>query len=103
MKVAKVVRAPSRFATAASSKTSGERHDPPQTDSLAVPPQARLQTLLTTAGVVLGVAVFVGIHTANQSVLFAFSRTIDRIPGRPSYRSRLVRQVSRSVLEKYNR
>jgi putative ABC transport system permease protein len=31
---------------------------------------------------VLGVAVFVGMHTANQSVLFAFSRTVDRIAGK---------------------
>src|SRR3954463_7963350 len=41
-----------------------------------------LRSLLTTAGIVLGVAVFVGMHTANQSVLFAFSRTVDRIAGR---------------------
>ena len=41
-----------------------------------------LRTLLTTAGIVLGVSVFVGMHTANQSVLFAFSRTIDRIAGK---------------------
>src|SRR4029078_1392172 len=41
-----------------------------------------LRTLLTTAGIVLGVAVFVGMHAANESVLFAFSRTVDRIAGR---------------------
>jgi putative ABC transport system permease protein len=41
-----------------------------------------LRTLLTTAGIVLGVAVFVGMHTANQSMLFAFSRTVDRIAGK---------------------
>ena len=41
-----------------------------------------LRTLLTIAGIVLGVAVFVGMHTANQSVLFAFSRTVDRIAGK---------------------
>jgi putative ABC transport system permease protein len=41
-----------------------------------------LRTLLTMAGVVLGVAVFVGMHTANQSVLFAFSQTISRIAGK---------------------
>jgi putative ABC transport system permease protein len=41
-----------------------------------------LRTLLTTAGIVLGVAVFVGMHTANQSVLFAFNRTIERIAGK---------------------
>jgi putative ABC transport system permease protein len=37
--------------------------------------------LLTMAGIVLGVAVFVGMHTANQSVLAAFHETIDRIAG----------------------
>jgi hypothetical protein len=41
-----------------------------------------LRTMLTVAGIVLGVAVFVGMHTANQSVLFAFTRTVDRIAGR---------------------
>ena len=41
-----------------------------------------LRTVLTTAGIVLGVAVFVGMHTANQSVLFAFNRTVDRIAGK---------------------
>jgi putative ABC transport system permease protein len=40
-----------------------------------------LRSLLTTAGIVLGVAVFVGMHTANQSVLAAFHQTIDRIAG----------------------
>src|SRR5436190_8657783 len=41
-----------------------------------------LRTMLTMAGIVLGVAVFVGMHTANQSVLFAFARTVDRIAGK---------------------
>src|ERR671934_3023289 len=41
-----------------------------------------LRTLLTTAGIVLGVAVFVGMPAANQSVLYAFSRTVDRIAGK---------------------
>ena len=41
-----------------------------------------LRTMLTMAGIVLGVAVFVGMHTANQSVLFAFNRTVDRIAGK---------------------
>lgn len=36
---------------------------------------------LTIAGIVIGVAVLVGMHTANQSVLFAFQRTIDQIAG----------------------
>src|ERR1043166_2353550 len=43
--------------------------------------QHLLRCLLTTAGIVLGVAVFVGMHTANQSVLAAFHPTIDRIAG----------------------
>ena len=38
--------------------------------------------LLTVAGIVLGVAVFVGMHTANQSVLAAFQGTIDKIAGK---------------------
>ena len=38
--------------------------------------------VLTVAGIVLGVAVFVGMHTANQSVLAAFQETIDRIAGK---------------------
>ena len=40
-----------------------------------------LRCALTTAGIVLGVAVFVGMHTANQSVLFAFNQTVDKIAG----------------------
>ncbi|MBI1357404.1 MAG: FtsX-like permease family protein [Acidobacteria bacterium] len=40
-----------------------------------------LRTALTMAGIVLGVAVFVGMHTANQSVLTAFNKTVDRIAG----------------------
>jgi putative ABC transport system permease protein len=39
------------------------------------------RTVLTTAGIVLGVGVFVGMHTANQSVLFALHQTVDRIAG----------------------
>ena len=41
-----------------------------------------LRTTLTAAGVVLGVAVFVGMHTANQMVLLAFTNTVDRIAGK---------------------
>ena len=41
-----------------------------------------LRTLLTIAGIVLGVAVFVGMHTANESVLFAFNRTTKAVVGR---------------------
>ena len=40
-----------------------------------------LRWMLTLAGIVLGVAVFVGMHTANQSVLYAFHQTVDRIAG----------------------
>ena len=42
----------------------------------------RLRTVLTTVGIMLGVAVFIGMHTANQSVLYGFYRTIDRIAGK---------------------
>src|SRR5580765_2270429 len=41
-----------------------------------------LRMLLTIAGIVLGVAVFVGMRTANESVLFAFNSTVDRIAGK---------------------
>jgi putative ABC transport system permease protein len=41
-----------------------------------------LRTLLTAAGIVLGIAVFVGMNSANRSVLLAFSRTVDRIAGK---------------------
>jgi putative ABC transport system permease protein len=37
--------------------------------------------MLTITGIVLGVAVFLGMHTANQSVLYAFRQTVDRIAG----------------------
>jgi putative ABC transport system permease protein len=40
-----------------------------------------VRSLLTVAGIVLGVGVFVGMHTANRSVLAAFHRTADRIAG----------------------
>lgn len=40
-----------------------------------------IRSLATTAGIALGVAVFMAMHTANQSVLTAFYRTIDRIAG----------------------
>ncbi|MEZ5401225.1 MAG: FtsX-like permease family protein [Bryobacteraceae bacterium] len=42
----------------------------------------KVRSLLTLAGIVLGVAVFVGMHTANQTVSHAFQRTIDRIAGK---------------------
>ncbi len=41
-----------------------------------------LRTTLTAAGIVLGIAVFVGMNGANQSVLSAFAQTIDRIAGK---------------------
>jgi len=41
----------------------------------------KLRSLLTMAGIVLGVAVFVGMHTANQSVMAAFIKTVNRIAG----------------------
>ena len=36
-----------------------------------------LRWLLTLAGIVLGVGVFVGMHAANQSVLAAFNETVN--------------------------
>jgi putative ABC transport system permease protein len=41
-----------------------------------------LRSILTAAGIVLGVGVFVGMHTANRSVLAAFHQTVDRIAGK---------------------
>jgi putative ABC transport system permease protein len=40
-----------------------------------------VRSLLTIVGIVLGVAVFVAMHTANEAVFFAFERTVDRIAG----------------------
>lgn len=40
-----------------------------------------LRTFLTMVGIILGTAVFVGMHTANQSVLAAFHQTVNRIAG----------------------
>ena len=40
-----------------------------------------VRSFLTVLGIVLGVAVFVAMHTANQAVFFAFERTVDRIAG----------------------
>ena len=48
-------------------------------------PDARkhvLRTLLTMAGIVLGIAVFVGVNTANRSVLASFQQTVDQIAGK---------------------
>jgi putative ABC transport system permease protein len=41
-----------------------------------------LRTLLTTAGIALGVGVFVAMHAANASVLASFSQTVDQIAGK---------------------
>src|SRR5262245_21618983 len=41
-----------------------------------------LRTVLTTAGIVLGVALLVGMQSANRSVLGAFNQTVDRIAGK---------------------
>ena len=41
-----------------------------------------LRSVLTTAGIVLGVALLVGMQTANRSVLRAFNDTVDRIAGK---------------------
>jgi putative ABC transport system permease protein len=41
-----------------------------------------LRSVLTTTGIVLGVTVFVAMHTANQSVMRAFNDTVNRIAGK---------------------
>ena len=41
-----------------------------------------LRSVLTAVGIVLGVAVLVGMNSANRSVLAAFTSTIDRIAGK---------------------
>ncbi|MBZ5579078.1 MAG: ABC transporter permease [Acidobacteriia bacterium] len=42
----------------------------------------RLRSMLTVAGIVLGVALLVAMRTADQSVLQAFHQTVDRIAGK---------------------
>src|SRR5205085_11673253 len=103
-------RCPGRQLTSACRKECNQRPSPPQSETSLWPakPIARrahvrhggadvsllgllswryfrrhvLRTLLTTAGIVLGVTVLVGLHVANRSVVTAFSRTIDRIAGK---------------------
>lgn len=41
-----------------------------------------LRTALTTAGIVLGVAVFLGMRSANQSVLLGFTHMVDSLAGK---------------------
>jgi putative ABC transport system permease protein len=41
-----------------------------------------LRSVLTTGGIVLGVALLVGMNSANNSVLGAFNQTVDRIAGK---------------------
>src|SRR5215831_18158136 len=40
-----------------------------------------LRWILTLAGIVLGVAVFIAMHTANRSIFHAFDTTVDQIAG----------------------
>ncbi|HUQ90101.1 MAG TPA: FtsX-like permease family protein [Bryobacteraceae bacterium] len=42
----------------------------------------KLRTILTIAGIALGVLVFVGMRTANDSVLYGFQQTVDRLAGK---------------------
>ncbi len=42
----------------------------------------KLRTILTLAGIALGVIVFVGMRTANDAVLHGFQQTVDRIAGK---------------------
>ncbi len=41
----------------------------------------KLRTGLTVAGIVLGVALFLGMHSGNRSVLAAFRQTVNRVAG----------------------
>jgi len=41
----------------------------------------RLRWALTLAGIILGVGVFVAMHTANRSIFRAFDKTVDQIAG----------------------
>ncbi len=40
-----------------------------------------LRSVLTVAGVALGVAVWAAVHTANESVLYALEQTVNHIAG----------------------
>src|SRR5436190_9127280 len=40
-----------------------------------------LRWTLTLAGIILGVGVFVAMHTANRSIFSSFDRTVDQIAG----------------------
>lgn len=42
----------------------------------------KLRTTLTVAGIALGVVIFVGMRTANDSVVYGFQQTVDRIAGK---------------------
>jgi putative ABC transport system permease protein len=41
----------------------------------------KLRTALTVAGIVLGVALFLGMHSGNRTVLAAFRQTVNRVAG----------------------
>ena len=53
-----------------------------------------LRSVLTAGGIALGVAVFVGMNSANESVLLAFSRTVDRIAGKTELQVSVARRLS---------
>ncbi len=74
---------------------SAHRHAARRTDRRRCPPMILLRliswpyirkhllrTVLTTAGIVLGVALLVGMQSANRSVLASFNQTVDRIAGK---------------------
>lgn len=42
----------------------------------------KLRTALTVAGIALGVVIFVGMRTANDSVMYGFQQTVDRLAGK---------------------
>ena len=63
----------------------------------------RLRSVLTLAGIVLGVALFVGMHTANGNLSRAFQQTIDRIAGRAQLQITAAEAaIPEEILEKVN-
>jgi putative ABC transport system permease protein len=42
----------------------------------------KVRTVLTIAGIALGVIIFVGMRTANDSVMYGFQKTVDRLAGK---------------------
>src|SRR3954465_10898447 len=58
----------------------------------------KTRTLLTIAGIAVGVAVVVAIQLANQSALRAFRESVDAVAGRANYMIASDLQLSEDVL-----